>query len=394
MRVYRADMPELVRLLPALLIAGFAAPALAEAPPSYFALPDGVSATNVEYLRYFFLEIGYHDSAGKFAHIEPHGRFWRVQFPVPKGAKPSVLEAALRAKGWEVSDSQPILVARHTQAGHETWLLSSWAGSVAMVEKSAPQRIELVPPGQTPEELVKDQDAPYLTPFFGLKRSRWSRVEDGACDVRNPVLKEVQYAGPPRVEILYSGPRETSGVEIQEAYVDALTRAGWDVVSTGRGNNTNAHYAKQGRDLWLHFAPGNGYLSLCIADVGAASATAKLKQALDEIGHVALYGIYFDVDKATLRPEAEAALAQIRALLVKYADLKLEIQGHTDNSGTHEHNQTLSEERAESVRAWLVAHTIDGARLTTAGYSETKPVAPNTTPEGKQKNRRVELAKR
>ena len=73
--------------------------------------------------------------------------------------------------------------------------------------------------------------------------------------------------------------------------------------------------------------------------------------------------------------------------------MKLEIQGHTDNTGARPHNQTLSEDRALSVKAWLVAHGIAGGQLTAKGYADTKPVAPNSTPQGRALNRRVELAR-
>ena len=79
-------------------------------------------------------------------------------------------------------------------------------------------------------------------------------------------------------------------------------------------------------------------------------------------------------------------------MLQQHADLGLTIEGHTDNTGTAPGNQALSERRAASVRQYLVDYFgIDGARLKSVGYGQTKPVAPNDTPEGRQNNRRVEL---
>lgn len=119
---------------------------------------------------------------------------------------------------------------------------------------------------------------------------------------------------------------------------------------------------------------------------------AEMKKALDATGHVALY-LNFDTDQATLKPDAQATLAQVIALLSQNPDLKLAVQGHTDNAGTPAHNQTLSEARARTVVATLTAQGIDAARLTAAGFGQTKPLADNATDAGKTKNRRVELVK-
>ncbi len=97
--------------------------------------------------------------------------------------------------------------------------------------------------------------------------------------------------------------------------------------------------------------------------MGAAAAQDNLAKAIHDEGHVALYGIYFDSDKATLRPDSEATLVQIQKLLTAQPAMNFEIQGHTDNTGTRPHNETLSEERAAAVKAWLVAHGIAGGRL-------------------------------
>ena len=81
-------------------------------------------------------------------------------------------------------------------------------------------------------------------------------------------------------------------------------------------------------------------------------------------------------------------------MLKEHTDLKLTIEGHTDNVGAAGSNQTLSEKRAAAVRQYLVdKHSIDEARLTAKGFGSTKPMAPNDTPEGRQNNRRVELVK-
>ena len=81
-------------------------------------------------------------------------------------------------------------------------------------------------------------------------------------------------------------------------------------------------------------------------------------------------------------------------MLKEHPDLKLTIEGHTDNVGAAESNQTLSEKRAAAVRRFLIdSYQVDGGRLVATGLGQSKPAAPNDTPEGRQNNRRVELVK-
>ncbi|MBN1825550.1 MAG: OmpA family protein [Candidatus Eisenbacteria bacterium] len=103
-------------------------------------------------------------------------------------------------------------------------------------------------------------------------------------------------------------------------------------------------------------------------------------------------GILFDVNKSDLRPVAQENITSLGAILAKYPDTDILIEGHTDSDGSEEHNQTLSERRANSVKAYLLQNGVKSARMTTIGYGETQPVASNETSEGKQQNRRVEVA--
>lgn len=119
----------------------------------------------------------------------------------------------------------------------------------------------------------------------------------------------------------------------------------------------------------------------------------EMRRALAAEGRVAVYGILFDSDKATLRPESDAVLDEVVKLLAADAALRLEVQGHTDSTGPADRNRVLSRQRAEAVVSALTARGIAGARLTARGYGPDNPVADNTTEEGRQKNRRVELVK-
>lgn len=121
----------------------------------------------------------------------------------------------------------------------------------------------------------------------------------------------------------------------------------------------------------------------------------KLYDAIAESGRVATQGIYFATGSDVIRPESSPTLKEIATMLTEHPELNLTIEGHTDNVGAAAANQSLSEKRAAAVKAMLVAsYGVDAARLATKGLGATKPAAPNTTDEGRQQNRRVELVKR
>jgi outer membrane protein OmpA-like peptidoglycan-associated protein len=121
---------------------------------------------------------------------------------------------------------------------------------------------------------------------------------------------------------------------------------------------------------------------------------AAMAKDISSTGHVALYGIYFDTDKAEIKPESQPALQEISKLLKQDPSLKLYIVGHTDNVGGFDYNLGLSERRAAAVVTALTAkHGIAAARLRPAGVGMLSPVAPNDSEQGRAKNRRVELVK-
>ena len=161
----------------------------------------------------------------------------------------------------------------------------------------------------------------------------------------------------------------------------------------------NAPNADLGRSNKVQFwVPGydpEGVQATMIGPIRIAAGGKKLYDALAEKGRVATQGIYFDTGSDGIRPESAPTLKEIGTMLKEHADLKLTIEGHTDNVGKAESNQTLSEKRAAAVRQYLIDnYQIDGARLEAKGLGQTKPAGANDTAEGRQQNRRVELVKK
>lgn len=103
-------------------------------------------------------------------------------------------------------------------------------------------------------------------------------------------------------------------------------------------------------------------------------------------------GILFAVDKSDLQAEAQENLANLSVILHKYKDTDILIEGHTDATGTDDYNLELSRRRAQSVANKLAIDLISATRFTIMGYGEIQPIADNTTTEGRQENRRVEIA--
>lgn len=126
----------------------------------------------------------------------------------------------------------------------------------------------------------------------------------------------------------------------------------------------------------------------------AESETDVLYDALAAKGRWSTQGILFETGKSDLKPESRPVLKEIASTLKEHDDLRVLIEGHTDNVGNAASNLTLSEARAAAVKDALVTDFgIDAGRITTQGFGDTKPAQPNTSPEGRAQNRRVEIVK-
>jgi outer membrane protein OmpA-like peptidoglycan-associated protein len=106
---------------------------------------------------------------------------------------------------------------------------------------------------------------------------------------------------------------------------------------------------------------------------------------------ISLSDILFDVGKSTLKPGAQASIGRIAVVLRQYPQHQILVEGHTDATGGDDFNLQLSRDRANSVRTELVAGGVDASKIAAEGFGETRPVATNDTPAGRQQNRRVEI---
>ena len=123
----------------------------------------------------------------------------------------------------------------------------------------------------------------------------------------------------------------------------------------------------------------------------AAVEAASIQREQDILAITLKSDFSFDFDSAVIKPGAEDEIARIAAVLIKYPQTNISIEGHTDSKGAEEYNMDLSKSRAEAVKASLIGRGLTSSRLQTIGFGESKPVATNDTEAGRQQNRRVRI---
>jgi outer membrane protein OmpA-like peptidoglycan-associated protein len=197
-----------------------------------------------------------------------------------------------------------------------------------------------------------------------------------------------------------AGKPEPGELKLRRNVQDALKKIGGKVIFDDNFNKASTIVVqKDNKETWLEVRSYNNFYRLNIVEREimkqeiSANADA-MGNDINNTGHVAVYGIYFDSGKAEIKPESDTAIAQISKLLKNNESLKLFVVGHTDNTGTIESNMKLSKDRADAVVSWLVTkYMVNTARLKSYGVASLVPVASNDSEEGKGKNRRVELVK-
>lgn len=268
-------------------------------------------------------------------------------------------------------------------------------------------------PATTRAQETEFKDTPYLSgmPDYDI----WS-AEDKEfdahqfCDGKKLVTVEGKLWK--REYGLKNDGKEASGLQIIRNYVNAIKNMGGTILIEGARDavekvcESEERYARQvtgkvtkgGSELWIevgyHEFNGTYVITLVEKQLMKQDVTASaLLDALNQQGHVALY-INFDTGKSTIKPESEQIIAQIVEMMKSNPDLKLSVEGHTDNVGSPKSNQPLSEERAKAVVAAITAQGIAGERLSSVGHGQNTPIADNNTEDGRAKNRRVELVKK
>jgi len=200
--------------------------------------------------------------------------------------------------------------------------------------------------------------------------------------------------------------KQPSALQVIRNYQNAIKSIGGEVVyerlpKEGDGGETTLKVNTGGKEVWVRVEPGifsapTQSYKLWIVEVAAMQQVVTASKLLDELnkaGFIALY-INFDTGKWDLKADGKATVAEIVKMLKSAPALKIAIEGHTDNVGSAAANKTLSENRARSVMAAIVAGGIEASRLSAAGYGQERPVADNRSEEGRAKNRRVELVKK
>ena len=197
-----------------------------------------------------------------------------------------------------------------------------------------------------------------------------------------------------------SGQSKPSVLQILRNYETAAKKIGGVTQFFSADENVAVFkITKIGSEVWVKVETGgdggNDFYYLTVLEIEAMKqeiTSNDILTALNTDGHIALY-INFGSGKTDIKPESQKIIDQIVEMLTSNPALKISIEGHTDNVGNSQSNQTLSENRAKAVMNAIVSKGIDKSRLSSKGWGQTRPTADNNTEDGKAKNRRVEIVK-
>ena len=332
-----------------------------------------------------------HNSGG---YVPLTGKVWTFSLSKPKPEAWASIRDGLLRQGFRFVHGDPKAphpgsVTLQKGDGAAAVYVAFWqcCDSMAIVEPgSNPFHVTLTPPAKTPETFGPKDAIPYVAPIAGSTFVAGRNDDPGSW--REPGCQKRDDRGTAKTTRTYEAPAGISDFAVLEAYEKAFRAAGWDEVCRTSGHEMDARYTKNGRDIGVYIA---SFDSAPRYEVTVVDTGAGLRAELKKNCKASLYGVNFDFNKATLRPDADPALNQVLSLLKDEPKLVIEIGGHTDNVGTAAYNLKLSDERAAAVRQWLIGHGITAARLTSHGYGDTQPLVPNTNDENRARNRRVEV---
>jgi OOP family OmpA-OmpF porin len=252
------------------------------------------------------------------------------------------------------------------------------------------------------EDVEGSKDHPLLTRMPDFYISGYEDKEFDAVNFKNDKGEDIKIEGHV-YDIFYEikeGKRAPGKLQILRNYENALKKIGASIVFEN-GNEAWLKVDKAGKIVRIYVdARTTGEYELLIVEEKAMEqeVTADAQSLAGDIsssGHVAVYGIHFDFNEATVKPESEPTMKEIAKLLEQNPGLSLYVVGHTDNVGEIDYNMKLSKARAEAVvKALAEKYGVPQNRLDAYGVGPLAPVASNETEEGRALNRRVELVKK
>lgn len=154
-------------------------------------------------------------------------------------------------------------------------------------------------------------------------------------------------------------------------------------------------FAKDGKEIWVYVQLSDQGYDMVVAEKESMTQDIEANEMFDKINageSLTLY-INFETGKSAIKSDSQSIIDELNIMLSSNTDLKIVIEGYTDNVGNASANKTLSDQRAASVKAALVKDGISADRIKTVGYGQDKPISENLTEEGRAKNRRVEIKK-
>ena len=296
--------------------------------PPYLTFPPGIHLQDHRALTiedYGEAEFRQHGSSKKEIL---RGKHWTARLTFsdapPKAAgnatwaliKPHLLQG-----GWTIPDEydqNPFnAVMRYQRDGKDVWgsigIFSATDIRLDLIEVAAPMiTFTVAPPATKPETIADKGDFPYLPP---LPHAIFNRTvhDNGPMLLKLPGSSETQIVATNSVIKEYREPPGLSNLFFVTAYHAALANAGWTILAESGGLHQSdsvviAHYAGNGRDIWAYLHRGNGVITLKVADAGATSLASQFEKDC----HVALYGVFFDFNQATLKAESDAVLQRVR----------------------------------------------------------------------------------